>query len=90
MQIPFWANLGAKRFWTFMSVLTLRQSGIHMFCQDASDSKPPLMVSGCLRKHATAMQQPHRAQGHLCSGLLHSDAHAEPQASHVGAFCRYA
>ena len=45
MQIPFWANLGAKRFWTFMSVLTLRQSGVHMFCQDGSDSKLPLMVS---------------------------------------------
>ena len=62
MQIPFWANLGANRFWTFMSVLTLRQSGVHMFCQDGSDSKPPLMVSGCTGKHATAMQQPHRAQ----------------------------
>ncbi len=46
MQIPFWANMGAKRFWTFVSVLTLRQSGVHMFCQDASDSQLPLMVSG--------------------------------------------
>ena len=46
MQIPFWASLGAKRFWTFLSVLTLRRSGVQMFCQDGSDSKPPLMVSG--------------------------------------------